>query len=249
MKEKSLILSYKTCFPSCRLLRQFIEEITGTHYLLTDDPDKNHIVSYGHSGSQCEFNSSSFIGSVCNKLTFSNLLLENGFYTPEYVNVGIPPSFPVLIRETLTSYGGKGITLVENREEFESKWRGRGYWTPFINVSSEYRIHVLGTKIARIFKKVRSEELEEEKYPIRNNDRGYHFSIRENFEEFKELNKQLPPLLEYLYSLGGKFFALDIGWDRKRNKYFIFEANSAPGLNENTANEYAQYLVKELQLK
>jgi hypothetical protein len=42
------------------------------------------------------------------------------------------------------------------------------------------------------------------------------------------------------------YYAADIGWDSNRKEYFIFEFNSAPGLNENTAKVYAEFLAERI---
>jgi glutathione synthase/RimK-type ligase-like ATP-grasp enzyme len=47
----------------------------------------------------------------------------------------------------------------------------------------------------------------------------------------------------------GDFYALDIGRDATNHRYFIFEANSAPGINENTVELYADYFIDKLHLK
>jgi hypothetical protein len=42
------------------------------------------------------------------------------------------------------------------------------------------------------------------------------------------------------------FFALDLGWDNNKKEYLVFEANSAPGLNEHTADIYADFILNKI---
>ncbi|HOO68441.1 MAG TPA: hypothetical protein PLC53_03645, partial [Bacilli bacterium] len=111
--------------------------------------------------------------------------------------------------------------------------------------SSEYRVHVIDGKVVRLFKKLKDDEVEEEDYPIRNLSKGYHFSLRDirNNNKIEQLVSRLHPLLE-----GGIFYGMDIGYIREQGDFFIFELNSACGLNDNTAIIYAEKFSEILPL-
>ena len=48
------------------------------------------------------------------------------------------------------------------------------------------------------------------------------------------------------FYFNGKFYTLDVAWDAEKKKYFAFEANSASGLNAQTAAVYAEYLADKV---
>lgn len=255
------ILADPGSFPSARLLGQSLLEICEekndlVRIFITSKPQRITtplFIRYGNSSKvsvkETDFNSPEFIRKVSFKKNFSEFLKEMGILSPLF-SKGKPKDddFPLLIRETLSSSGGKGIHLVNNRAEFEKVWKGHFWWTKFIPTEFELRLHILGGNIVKVFKKVREEGLEEEKFPIRNNNRGYHFSIRE-LDKYPKLQELIKPISEPLLNIGGKFYSLDVGWSKEQKKYCVFEANSASGLNEYTAHDYAEYIYQNLILK
>jgi D-alanine-D-alanine ligase-like ATP-grasp enzyme len=65
-------------------------------------------------------------------------------------------------------------------------------------------------------------------------------------------NKHYPKLLKSVKDLctipvfTKGYFGLDAGWDANKKEYFIYEINSAPGLNERSAFEYACFMYEEM---
>jgi hypothetical protein len=246
---KTLILSSETCLPSCKLLRDKIQEISGKKYLITKDrQDIDVLFRYGNNQNvlgKDGLNSKEFINLVSHKNNFSIFCQENSFYSPQFYRGGLPNKYPVLIRTTLSGYGGEGIIVCKNEQEFRHNWQNNYWWTPYVTTEFELRLHVASGKVLKVFKKVREEGLEDEEYPIRNNSRGYHFSLREenNYPKATEIVERLHPLLE---QKGGVFYAVDAGWDKINQKYFVYELNSAPGLNDNTAQSYAENIIERI---
>lgn len=240
-----MILTHPYCFPSARILRDSIQAKTGRKILITKYPERIRRLTlrYGNSSpvncKDTEFNSPEFINLASNKKLFSDFLLKRGFYCPEFRR-DTPTEFPIIIRTTLTGTGGQGIIVCRNLEEFRNNWGSNYWWTSFIHTSSEYRIHILGGVIKKIQKKIGEDR---EEFPIRNMDRGYHFSVRENLDAFPKTQTLITELNKHLL---GRFYSLDVGMDSDGEKLFIFEANSASGLNENTADIYSDYLIEEL---
>ena len=169
-------------------------------------------------------------------MLFSTFAKENSIIHLELLRTEFPEKFPVVIRTLLNSYGGKGIVLATNEQEFTPYYK-KYFYTYFEPLAFELRVHVLEGNIIKIFKKVRAEE-EAELYPIRNNDRGYHFSVR-NVENY-------PKLTDYVHNLYEKFpmkmMGLDVGYSAEKRQYITIEVNSCPSLNELTINEYVNYL-------
>jgi len=190
-----------------------------------------------------EFNPPDFVQFCVNKGVFSDVMNAVGIYTPEFFNREAPRHYPVLIRKTLTGCGGRGIVVARNEQEFARNWDRQYKWTQFIKTNFEARVHVLDGKIVRLF--VKEPEGPEGPTPIRNIGHGYHFSLREDIEnKYSKLKAMIQKVIAV--SPRSHFFAADVGYDPERKEYVVFELNSAPGLNENTADIYARFLVDKI---
>jgi hypothetical protein len=236
------ILSNPYCLPSARILRDEINKLTTERVLVTCRADriKDTVIRYGNSsplrdGIVETLNSSRIINLFSNKRNLSELLLTNGIYTPAFRRDLPPESFPVMIRSTLTGKHGIGISVVEDQNVFSQIWKSGFYWTPWIDLNSEFRVHVFNGSILKVFKK---EYQGTDKFPIKIND-SCHFSlIQSELPKLKDLVTQLTTIL------GDCFYGGDFGWDKNKKEYLVVELNSAPGLNEYTANLYAKNLVE-----
>jgi glutathione synthase/RimK-type ligase-like ATP-grasp enzyme len=246
-----MILADRHSRPSAKLLALAMGEISGVKLPVVSDVSKLEgkiSVRYGCSDDvtgieDTNFNSADFIKLCANKRRFSKLLTDNGFYTPVFNSEGVPTEYPVLIREFLSASGGKGIHLISNEEEFSTTFKKGFYWTPFVVMKNEYRVHVLGDKIAKVFRKDRNPGLDVEQFPIKNLHLGYHFYKISNPEGFDKMQEVINSLCKLL---NGSFIALDVGWVPSEKKYFIIEGNTAPGLNKETVKMYADFLTEKL---
>ena len=249
-----MILTHRTSFPSAKLLRDALFTETGVRYLVTKHPNRIrrlHVRYGATSPVSCrdtEFNRPQFINLIANKLRFSDRI-KNVFNTPIFYRHREPrdDEFPIVIRNLMQGFGGEGIVMCPDREAFDGAWNGRSNWTSFVKTTEEYRVHVLGGEIGRLFKKVRKPidgvTPAEDDFPIRTGRTGdYRFSLRRNSNEFPELTELTSQLHD---EIGGHIYALDVGRLPDDQGWFIFEANSAPGLNRNTATAYAKYLVEQ----
>jgi hypothetical protein len=226
-----------------RKIRDAIKEKTGKHLHLTNKFDWAEI-NYGRSDTKSEHNSSEFVQNCVRKYEFVDYLRKNGFTNcPEFFH-GVPTIFPCLVRERLSSFSAYGIHPYATREAYDLEHPSPLFWwTPFVRCDYEIRVHVLGGEFVKVFKKVPVGE--ETALPIRNSYNTYHYSNRSDFKEWKSLmalQDALKPLLK------GSFYALDAGWDSINKRYFVFEANSAPGITDNTAGLYADYFIKALKM-
>jgi len=252
------ILSHRSCMPSARILRDSLESITQKKIPVTTRPSaiKNgqEFIRYGNSslvpdGKDLGLNQADLISISCNKFKFSELLSKGGFYVPTFNREINPEEFPVVVRSSLTLSKGKGIQIAENEEVFKEIWRSGYYWTPFVNMRYELRVHFFNGEILKVFRKSWRSDEEEEKYPIRTNE-GYTFILQNTLNNRYE---KLFTLIKVLHSkvlnkFHDYFLSLDVGWDANRKEYFIIEANSGPGLNVLTADLYAERIVKSLKI-
>jgi hypothetical protein len=146
----------------------------------------------------------------------------------------------------MQSFGGKGIIVCPDRETFDENWTG-SHWTKFVRTTQEFRVHVLGGEIGRLFRKITVRQNgirpDEAEYPVRTIRSGnYRFSLWRDNNSFPSLNRVVGELHDHI---GGHCYALDVGELPDDQGWFIYEANSAPGINPNTASVYAKYLVEQ----
>lgn len=254
-----MILTHKSSLPSARKLRDKIRELGGRKLLVTTNPDKPNFihVRYGSTArAYCKesgFNSRGFVGLTSDKEAFSRFLLDRNIYTPKFRFTTNPREliFPMLIRSSLNWSGGRGIRIVNSEEQFKRYWQStdKFRWTPFIRTKFEIRLHIIvpsnkSYEVVRIFKKVLNEENSREgEYPIRNNN-THHFALR-NMDKYDKAIYIAHQIAESTKPLGGRFFSLDMAWDKDKKRYIVFEANSGSGLNDNTSEIYAQFLLNE----
>jgi glutathione synthase/RimK-type ligase-like ATP-grasp enzyme len=247
-----MILTHRTGLPSAKLLRDALFTETGIRYLVTTSPSRirtlhlRYGTSAGVSCSDTEFNTPEFVNLVSNKLRFANAIKDK-FATPEFIRDREPTDdeFPIVVRKTMCGWGGEGIIMCPDRESFDEACNG-SYWTRFVKTTQEFRIHVLGGNIGRLFRKVRiridGNRPSEEEFPIRTFKSGlYRYSLWSGgtvFPDLVELVSQLDA------EIGGKMYALDVGKLPNDGGWFIFEGNTAPGINQHTASAYAKYLVE-----
>lgn len=252
-----MILTHKSSLPSARTLRDTILRLGGKKLLVTTDPSKPKFVHvrYGSTSRiECKesgYNSRGFVSLSSDKEAFSEFLLNRDIYTPKFSFRTKNLKFPLLIRSSLNWSGGRGIRVITNKEQFDRYWQStdKYRWTPFISVEFEIRLHVIvpsnkSYEVVRIFKKVlNNEDQVEDEFPIRNNS-THHFALR-NMEKYGKAIYIAHKIAESAKPLGGRFFSLDMGWDKDNKEYIVFEANSGSGLNDNTSEVYAQFLLDE----
>ncbi len=241
------ILTHPSCAPSAKLLREELEEILERQILVTYNAARirGPFIRYGNAepvkGADTTFNSAAFIKSVAHKGAFSKLMADAQIYSPVY-RTDNPEAYPIIIRKTLTGQGGYGIVVCPDEDAFVAHWDDAYVWTPFVKTRFELRVHVLGGRVAKIFKK-ESLDADEDDLPIRNLDAGYHFAIKD-----AAIYPKVQAVVDQVHmALGaGSFYTLDLGWDKAAKRYFVFEANSGSGLNPLTAELYADYLARAI---
>ena len=254
------IFSHRSCLPSARILRDSLKNITKKRIPVTTRQSSikegQEFLRYGNSnpvidGKDLGLNQSKLISISCNKAEFSKLLEEKGFYVPVFNRKKDAKDFPVVIRSSLSLSRGKGIQIAEDEKVFKEIWKSGYYWTPFVSMSYELRVHFFNGEVLKVFRKSWRSKEEEAKYPIKTNE-GYSYVLQNT------LNKRYSKLFKLVYDLnkrvlydfvGGNYFlSLDVGWNAEKREYFIIEANSGPGLNALTADLYAERIAKSLQI-
>lgn len=246
------ILSHPRLVRSAGPLADRLSEISGQKINVStvSHPINQCIIRYGNSAPVMNgvgaINNPEHIRLAGNKSRLSQFLVEKEF--PHVVFMKRTPEeneFPIVARDVLNGGGGAGIRFIKSEEEYKS---GNPVldWTPWYDFKFELGVHILGGKIAKVFKKIREEGLEEEEFPRRNTNNGYRYSLRSNWAD---IYPGLSAFIGRLYEIIPIQFArLDVGYSKECGGFRLIEINSAPDLsqNMNTLEMYAEFLVSRI---
>jgi len=218
-------------------------------HLSTISPIK---IRYGNSHQQKRndtvYNSPKVILLCSSSTAFSAFCEKHDIFSPHYKSFDahkVPP-FPFLLRDRYHR-AGKDISVVNSNRDFGKlsvkKFDDR-YWVPFIETKYEARLHYVLGEVVRIFVKQPGPK-SDVNFPIRTSTFDWHYSLQlqdndDSFAKAKELVLKVAQLIDL------KFGAFDIAWVPSKKQYIIWEINTAPGLNEHTAEIYAQKLREVL---
>lgn len=244
VSNKGSILSAKNIAKQLMLTGHNVKVTKNTDTALGD----SFLIRYGKTcfPNKDGYNDNSFIKLAGSKTLFSKFCKEHNLYAPVYYTEETPDKYPVFIRKIRNGQNAEGLIFVKNEKEFLENFEQGNFWAFYVPMEFELRVHILGGKIVRVFKKLALENPPDgikpysaENWPVKNND-NCHYSLRK-IDNYSKLNNFVDHLHE-LPGWSGMFYSIDIGWDKKNKKYFFIEANSGPGLNMNSALLYSNFL-------
>ena len=144
----------------------------------------------------------------------------------------------VVCRTILNGHGGAGIVLAKTVAELVNA----PLYTKYKRKQREFRVHVVGIQTYTTEKKRMAMERRPENYNkyIRNHDNGWVFC--------RQMDEPVPPLVlaeaaKAVAALGLQFGAVDIGY-HDQDGIAVYEVNTAPGCDNETAMFYANALVR-----
>jgi glutathione synthase/RimK-type ligase-like ATP-grasp enzyme len=148
----------------------------------------------------------------------------------------------VVARTILNSSGGNGIVIMD-RDNPRSFVKAPLY-TRYVKKDEEYRVHVFRNEIIGLQRKVIRRERAEQasaggepiNWKIRNLANGFVYQ-RENINPSDRV-REVAVLAQRASGLD--FGGVDVIFNRKHNRAYVLEINSAPGLQGTTVTEYAQ---------
>lgn len=177
-------------------------------------------------------NSPDAIIEAANKLSFFNKLKDKKLTPPfttdrEIAEKWIQKGYKVVCRTMLNASGGRGIVI--------DKIVDAPLYVRYIPKQDEYRVHIMRGKIFDIQRKARRIEDENPNWQIRNHNNGFVF-IRD-----------IPNLVGCVSAIATAVFdiftldfgAIDIIYNAKKDRAYALEINTAPGLEGQTVENYA----------
>lgn len=196
-------------------------------------------------------NTTQAIAEVSNKLVFFKKMkdtklcpkfTENEDEANKWIGVGKR----VLARRVLSGSGGIGIHIADRDRELVSA----PLYVEYIPKDSEWRVHVFrmdkGPTVVDCQKKARSSDVpdSEVNWEVRNLEGGFIYKRH-------DIN---PPACVFevatkcMENLSLHFGAVDIIYNEKKNRAYVLEVNSAPGLEGTTVIKYRDAFKEMLKL-
>jgi hypothetical protein len=179
---------------------------------------------------------------VSNKLTFFRSFLNDAQTVPLYWTDAddIPDeAFPIVCRTILNGHSGAGIVIANSRDDLVDA----PLYVKYIKKQDEYRVH-LGLKpdgedfeAICIQKKMLRNGHENPNWKIRNHSNGFIYG-REGFEPPACV---LEAAISAMNCFALDFGAVDIIYNSHYDRAYVLEINTAPGLEGQTIQDYANY--------
>lgn len=249
--NKYYIYPYNPNSESARLLSQALEakriKLQGSKY-----KQRNHkkIINWGSSSCPYEcLNPSNLVGVFCNKLTsFWTLCAhkeEDITRLPRFTEdreeaiswLDNSTEFQckkVVARKILTSHSGNGIVIVgrDNPEELPDA----PLYVEYVPKDKEYRVHVFNGEVIDVQRKIRDPSREPNNWQVRSHNNGFIYQ-RHNISPEADVIEQA---VRAVRVSGLLFAAVDVVWNENREKAYVLELNTAPGLQGETVEIYAE---------
>jgi len=178
--------------------------------------------------SECLNSKEALVNSI-NKKKALVLMKDVGILTPTmFTDKTAINTFPVVGRTT-HHQSGTGFKFISSRSELASCGTF-DYYLQFIQVKNEYRVHIFKDGVLAISRKRESTDYTGERnYICRNLDGGWYYSLCETGQVAQDIKDAS---IAAVTALGLDFGAVDIARSED-GKLYIFEVNSAPGLDPN----------------
>ena len=137
----------------------------------------------------------------------------------------------IYCRSTVTGHSGRGIVICNNGDRIVPA----PLYTLHTKHKHEYRVHVFKDKVLDVqMKRKRNGSLGGS--GIRNHSNGWVYARAEIIPPEELLSSSI----DAVKLLGLDFGAVDIGHRLIDNKFFVFEVNTAPGLEGTTLDKYSK---------
>lgn len=177
------------------------------------------------------------VSMAANKLECFQALLKGEVKTVEWTldkakaQEWLDKEYTVVARTILTGHSGNGIIIVEKGEELPDA----PLYTKYIYKEKEYRVHVVGDGVVDTQRKIKDPKQEVKTWKVRSHANGFIYA-RNGITPDAARDELAVAAVK---AVGLHFGAVDIIQDKK-GTYYVLEINTAPGLEGQTVELYAQ---------
>ena len=195
---------------------------------------------------QCQvLNDPESIRDASNKRTFFERMQANDcqdiiprFYTNR---ADIPDdAFPIVARTILAGHSGDGIVICDDRDSLVNA----PLYVEYIKKQSEFRIHVGAVNGQSIIiseqQKKRRDDHANPNWQIRNHQNGFIYA-RENIQVPDQVRAVAQ---RALLATNLDFGAVDVIWNAHRQRAYVLEINTAPGITGTTVTDYVSFFER-----
>jgi glutathione synthase/RimK-type ligase-like ATP-grasp enzyme len=183
-------------------------------------------------------------------VTFNKLKDVEGIHIPEFTTERTVANdwlrkdgVAVVIRNKLSGHSGDGIVLVTDTN---SEIPVAPLYVKYIKKQQEFRVHVAFGEVIDVQEKRQRKDMPEgfaTNFQVRNHHTGWVY-CREDITEPDGLRTMA---IQATQALGLDFGAVDLIYNVKRNEVVCLEINTAPGLEGQTVDRYAEAFVKQVR--
>lgn len=151
------------------------------------------------------------------------------------------PNYKVVERHVLNGHSGQGIRIVTDQSDLQPA----PLYVKYIPKRDEFRVHMIGGTIIDVQQKKKRLDFDEEvNYNIRNHAGGFIYA-RENLNVPDNVLNVAHMTYDTFVDQDLDIAAMDIIYNSKLDRAYLLEINTAPGLEGQTVQLYADAL-KEL---
>lgn len=157
----------------------------------------------------------------------------------------------VVARHVLSSHSGKGIQIVNASGNVyrcstlpeDRPWYAARLFTKYIKKAQEYRVFVVGQSCIFAYRKGLSTAVDENsrQFMVRTHATGWNFCDVALSDVPGDV--QLQAVLA-MRAIGLQYGAVDVGWNEHQQAAYVFEVNTAPGLQGTSIEKFCSALLK-----
>jgi glutathione synthase/RimK-type ligase-like ATP-grasp enzyme len=144
--------------------------------------------------------------------------------------------FPIVCRKVLRGHSGNGIVIANTPEELVNA----PLYTQYVKKKDEYRVHVMGGAAFFIQRKARKLDVAEPNWQVRNLEGGFVF-VETVVDDVP--NDVIDQSVAAIEALNLDFGGVDVMWNEREEKAYVLEVNTACGLEDRTAERYADQIA------
>jgi len=237
------IFPYKIGSLSAKKLARALKVLRVSHYYNAKRSDT--IVNWGSSTPphfrwmEQDLNKPHAIALASNKLnTFLEYRNKSFIHVPQWTTNPseaqhwLDLGLKTYCRKLLSSHSGNGIVVCNAGDTLISA----PLYTLHTKHKDEYRVHIFKGEVLDVQKKKRKLGFNGSSSGIRNHSSGWVYARTD-----VAIPDMLCPIaIQAVELLGLDFGAVDIGHKVNDNKFFVFEVNTAPGLEGSTLDKYTK---------
>lgn len=142
----------------------------------------------------------------------------------------------VVARTKLNAHSGEGIVISD--PDNGVPLANAKLYTLYIPKAEEYRLHVMNGSVFFIQRKARNKDIEDDKvnWLVRNHQNGFIYANQD--VKMASSDKAAKAAIMAVQALELDFGAVDLVYNRSKDKYYVLEVNTAPGLTGSTLDAY-----------